>query len=75
MSRGAFKQPPSKTPRRHSDPFPLLPAEKRRREAISAATCLTEALVDHLNVGYERSHPHQLPAPRVGAGKTEGSRS
>lgn len=26
-------------------------AEKRRREAIAAATCLTEALVDHLNVG------------------------
>ncbi|XP_075952920.1 biogenesis of lysosome-related organelles complex 1 subunit 1 isoform X1 [Anarhichas minor] len=25
--------------------------ERRRREAISAATCLTEALVDHLNVG------------------------
>ncbi|XP_072698832.1 biogenesis of lysosome-related organelles complex 1 subunit 1 isoform X3 [Canis lupus baileyi] len=25
--------------------------EKRRREAIAAATCLTEALVDHLNVG------------------------
>ncbi|GAB1295729.1 Biogenesis of lysosome-related organelles complex 1 subunit 1 [Apodemus speciosus] len=24
---------------------------KRRREAITAATCLTEALVDHLNVG------------------------
>uniref|UniRef100_A0A8D2AJ33 Biogenesis of lysosome-related organelles complex 1 subunit 1 n=1 Tax=Sciurus vulgaris TaxID=55149 RepID=A0A8D2AJ33_SCIVU len=38
--------------------------EKRRREAITAATCLTEALVDHLNVGYEplpintRSLPH-----------------
>lgn len=27
--------------------------ERRRRDAISAATCLTEALVDHLNVGYE----------------------
>lgn len=27
--------------------------ERRRREAISAATCLTEALVDHLNVGYD----------------------
>lgn len=27
--------------------------ERRRREAIAAATCLTEALVDHLNVGYE----------------------
>ncbi|XP_058028607.1 biogenesis of lysosome-related organelles complex 1 subunit 1 isoform X2 [Ahaetulla prasina] len=25
--------------------------ERRRREAIAAATCLTEALVDHLNVG------------------------
>ncbi|XP_078545304.1 biogenesis of lysosome-related organelles complex 1 subunit 1 isoform X1 [Lissotriton helveticus] len=25
--------------------------EKRRKEAIAAATCLTEALVDHLNVG------------------------
>lgn len=26
-------------------------AERRRREAIAAATRLTEALVDHLNVG------------------------
>ncbi|XP_003223234.1 biogenesis of lysosome-related organelles complex 1 subunit 1 isoform X1 [Anolis carolinensis] len=25
--------------------------ERRRREAIAAATCVTEALVDHLNVG------------------------
>ncbi len=32
--------------------------ERRRREAISAATCLTEALVDHLNVGYEMSPLH-----------------
>lgn len=31
----------------------VLLAERRRREAISAATSLTEALVDHLNVGYE----------------------
>lgn len=31
--------------------FVLFGAEKRRREAIAAATCLTEALVDHLNVG------------------------
>lgn len=31
--------------------------ERRRREAIAAATCLTEALVDHLNVGYEKQCP------------------
>lgn len=35
----------------HSLPAPC--TERRRRDAISAATCLTEALVDHLNVGYE----------------------
>lgn len=37
------------------DVFPC--TERRRREAIAAATCLTEALVDHLNVGYEKSAP------------------
>lgn len=37
----------------HVDVFTC--TERRRREAISAATCLTEALVDHLNVGYENS--------------------
>ncbi|GCB78935.1 hypothetical protein scyTo_0016890 [Scyliorhinus torazame] len=26
--------------------------EKRRKDAVAAATCLTEALVDHLNVGW-----------------------
>ncbi|KAL4655712.1 biogenesis of lysosome-related organelles complex 1 subunit 1-like [Arapaima gigas] len=33
--------------------------ERRRREAIAAATCLTEALVDHLNVGTCRCHTKQ----------------
>ncbi|KAJ8786732.1 hypothetical protein J1605_023390 [Eschrichtius robustus] len=37
--------------------------EKRRREAITAATCLTEALVDHLNVGYEPLPINTNPAP------------
>ncbi|KAM6112333.1 biogenesis of lysosome-related organelles complex 1 subunit 1 [Phoenicopterus ruber ruber] len=35
--------------------------ERRRREAIAAATRLTEALVDHLNVGAVGAGPH----PRV----------
>nr|XP_035928216.1 biogenesis of lysosome-related organelles complex 1 subunit 1-like [Halichoerus grypus] len=33
--------------------------EKRRREAIAAATCLTEALVDHLSVGVARAYMNQ----------------
>ncbi|KAM9522830.1 biogenesis of lysosome-related organelles complex 1 subunit 1 isoform X1 [Oncorhynchus nerka] len=33
--------------------------EGRRREAITAATCLTEALVDHLNVGVAKAYVNQ----------------
>uniref|UniRef100_A0A8C0INN8 Biogenesis of lysosome-related organelles complex 1 subunit 1 n=1 Tax=Chelonoidis abingdonii TaxID=106734 RepID=A0A8C0INN8_CHEAB len=34
-------------------------AERRRREAIAAATCLTEALTDHLNVGVGQAYVNQ----------------
>uniref|UniRef100_A0A8C3I7Y7 Biogenesis of lysosome-related organelles complex 1 subunit 1 n=1 Tax=Chrysemys picta bellii TaxID=8478 RepID=A0A8C3I7Y7_CHRPI len=34
-------------------------AERRRREAIAAATCLTEALTDHLNVGVAQAYVNQ----------------
>ncbi|XP_030410700.1 biogenesis of lysosome-related organelles complex 1 subunit 1 [Gopherus evgoodei] len=33
--------------------------ERRRREAIAAATCLTEALTDHLNVGVAQAYVNQ----------------
>ncbi|KAM6307959.1 biogenesis of lysosome-related organelles complex 1 subunit 1 [Podargus strigoides] len=41
--------------------------ERRRREAIAAATRLTEALVDHLNVGPHPMSPPCVPhvSPRV----------
>ncbi|XP_072356785.1 biogenesis of lysosome-related organelles complex 1 subunit 1 [Scyliorhinus torazame] len=33
--------------------------EKRRKDAVAAATCLTEALVDHLNVGVAQAYVNQ----------------
>ncbi|CAB1437279.1 unnamed protein product [Pleuronectes platessa] len=33
--------------------------ERRRREAITAATSLTEAMVDHLNVGVSQAYVNQ----------------
>uniref|UniRef100_A0A4W3JM24 Biogenesis of lysosome-related organelles complex 1 subunit 1 n=1 Tax=Callorhinchus milii TaxID=7868 RepID=A0A4W3JM24_CALMI len=33
--------------------------QKRRREAVAAATCLIEALVDHLNVGVAQAYVNQ----------------
>lgn len=33
--------------------------EKRRQEAITAATCLTKALVNHLNVGMAQAYMNQ----------------
>ncbi|NXA56843.1 BL1S1 protein, partial [Nothocercus julius] len=38
--------------------------ERRRREAIAAATSLTEALVDHLNVGVAQAYVNQRKLDR-----------